>query len=221
MKNSALLLTSLILFLFLFVDSAVDVRHSVVGSVLNVFGSDARGSDDELARLKAENLNLRGELQLGSPTVETKSEEVRIYSSYPFNTRNEVVIEGGENVDINTGDTVTFEEKVLFGIVSVVNKKTSLVKTIYDGDVEISVKIGDRGFDALLTGGTKPQLTLIGKDNEINSGDIIISADSKFPFGLVVGTVEEVKDNPEESFKSASISIPYIIRDLSALYVIR
>ncbi|KKU15160.1 hypothetical protein A3A20_01165 [Candidatus Wolfebacteria bacterium RIFCSPLOWO2_01_FULL_45_19] len=225
MKNYLFSFLAIIFLVVAFAGSfAVDLKNVALGSLyigLGDFFSSA--VSEELETLRAENTVLKSRLALEENYIPNETEgfiSVRVYSSYPFNTRNELIIQGGTADGIKEVAPVVTREKVLVGFVSRVSEKTSSVRTIFDQDFEISVRIGAEEIDAFLRGGNHPLLTMIGKDENIFEGAPVVLADSRFPYGLSIGLVGEVFDTPAESFKSASIEIPYSLNKLRVIYVI-
>jgi len=205
-----------------FLNGAIDSRQIFFGNILSYFNLEQPDLQKELEELKAQNITLKREIILGSiPAASGDFHKALVYSTYPFNTRNAVVIEGGENRGIKRFSAVTFEEQVFFGYIDSVNEKTSLVKTLFDGSLEIPVRVGERRIDALLKGGATPLLTLIDKDSEIQSGDVILTSDQRFPYGLVVGMVGEVRDSETETFIESTIQLPYIVAKLHTVHVVK
>jgi len=143
-----------------------------------------------------------------------------VFSSYPFNHRDILVLDAGSNEGVSLGSGVLVGDVLLLGYVQSVTLNTSNVRTIFDADVSIPVKIGEKGIDALLVGGRTPQLTLIVSEAVIGSGDSVYSAGSQFPYGLSLGEVDTVKAEPGSAFKTATLKIAYDPGNLDAVSIL-
>lgn len=151
---------------------------------------------------------------------------VFVYSKYPFNLKNEVLINLGKD-KINIGQAAvlinnsTSTNFILIGKVLESYDNFSVVQTIFDSNFKLPVKIGPSFSNALLIGGPSPKLTLINRDSKIQEGDIIISADSNFPYGLILGSVGKIKEIENTLFSEAEILIPYDLNQINVLGIIK
>lgn len=143
-----------------------------------------------------------------------------VYSSFPMNHKHLLAINAGGVDGVRPGMPVTLEGNILVGQVIEVSENQSLVRTIFDKDWSLPVRIGSAEHDALLAGGQDPKLTLIDKDQEINVGDLVISAKKDIPYGLKVGEIAEVHDLVAHSFKEAGLLFPYNSKDLRKVVVL-
>lgn len=215
--------------LIFFGNFVIDFKNGLLGSLyakLDVFFPSDK--DGELARLRAENAILKSRLASAErasadilPELPEKNLiSARVYSTYPFNTRNELVVEKGRLDGVMKDAAVVTKEGILIGFIGRVSEKTAAVKTVFDPSFEIPVRIGVSESDAFLRGGNTPLLTLIEKDAPVDVGDAVVSADQRFPYGLTVGLVKEIFDSSAESFKSAAIEIPYSVSKLRRIYIV-
>jgi cell shape-determining protein MreC len=185
----------------------------------------AKEDGAELLTLRSENLSLRAtlegrkELETILPDLSRQGTVAGVFSSYPFNFRNVLILSRGADAGIRNGGAAVFRG-VLVGRVAEVGPRTSIVTTLYDPRFELAVRIGPRGVDAIQTGGTSPKITLIAKDAVIAAGDIVTSADPSLPLGLVVGEVLEPVNEPSAPFKEAPLRIPYRIQALRFVSVL-
>ncbi|MDO8466903.1 MAG: rod shape-determining protein MreC [bacterium] len=143
-----------------------------------------------------------------------------VYSSFPLNYKHLIAINAGATHGVRVGMPVTLEGNILIGQIIEVSEDQSLVRTIFDKDWSLPVRIGVMEHDALLVGGQDPKLTLIDKDQEINIGDQVISAKKDLPYGLKVGEVAEVNNLVAHSFKEAGLIFPYNSKDLRSVVVL-
>lgn len=180
---------------------------------------------DQLTQLKKENSNLKGELsalqsQYSFP-ADQRYEPARVFSLYPFNTKNRIYITAGTSQGVGVGQPVMFSKTVLVGQIVGVALDSSEVITVYDSRFSLPVKIGKSGIDGLLTGGVSPSVGLIDKTKQVNVGDDIYSASKDLPYGLIIGTVKSVREDSTGTFFNAQIDLPYVLSDVTDVYVIK
>jgi cell shape-determining protein MreC len=108
---------------------------------------------------------------------------------------------------------------VLLGKTTRVFDTTSLVQTVFDDGWQSAVRVGRQGTDALLKGGSNPRLTLIGKTARIATGDIVYSASERFPYGLSIASVKDVKLSADRLFQEAELQFDYDLNDIRAVSV--
>jgi cell shape-determining protein MreC len=195
----------IVVLIFLSPKQVFEIKKKLIG--LN------QNNEDKLLELKKENLILKAELaklsNLNNFLAQTSKRKIKpafVYSYYPFNLKNEILINLGEKDELTLEEAVVLPPQtqdqtqdlnfVLLGKIKKIYKNFSLVQTIFDPDFKLAVKIGQSQSDALLVGGPKPKLNLISKDAGINIGDIIYSAQSNLPYGLVVGEIKEINALP-------------------------
>lgn len=142
---------------------------------------------------------------------------VKIYSTYPFNNRGEVVINAGSELGVKEKMAVTVDGKVLFGQIVQVFENYSIVRAFFDKGWQVPVRVGFQETDALLEGGSTPKLTMVAKNKEFNDGETVYSASRDFPYGLPIGKVKKIKDTPTAVFKEAELEAPYSFNDLREL----
>src|SRR5690606_37566129 len=118
-------------------------------------------------------------------------------------TKNRIYIGRGSNDNVKKGKAGLASKTVLVGIVQDVSSSRSEILTAFDTSFVLPVRIGDKEVDALLQGGISPRLTLIDRASAIASGDKIISASKDLPYGLEIGTVENVSQDASGAFFAA------------------
>lgn len=138
----------------------------------------------------------------------------KVYSTFPFNNKNLIAINAGSIDGVAIGMPVSLEGNILIGQIIEVSERQSIVRTIFDKDWSIPVRVGVAQYDALLVGSQNPRLTLIDKTNNVSIGDQVISAKRDLPYGMKVGEVSQVNDLVASSFKEASLVLPYDPKDL-------
>jgi cell shape-determining protein MreC len=163
--------------------------------------------------LTLENAELKGKLALFEDLSELphtdRAVEAHVFSTYPFNHRNMLMIDKGEDAGLGVGWGVIMGDSLLLGKVAAVFPYTSSVQTIFDPDMTLPVKIGEVGVNALLVGGRIPRLTLIDKGVVIVPGDTVYSSGNNFPYGITVGSVGVLVPASGAAFQEATLEIAY------------
>ncbi|MEK7513024.1 MAG: rod shape-determining protein MreC [Patescibacteria group bacterium] len=182
-----------------------------MGSVL--FSS--RFSYESVEALQAENARLRAAVALleGADSAPTSFEEplrrARLYSRYPFNDRERLMIGLGTREGVREGMAVFAYESVLLGTVVKAGRMRAEVQTVFDPGFKSSVVVGQSRTKAVLVGGTPPRLTLIPQDASLAPGDSVLSISPEFPMGMLWGIVESVDREQSDTWQTARLSVPY------------
>lgn len=213
MKYFYTLLIVAIISSFLLYDDFVSLKFrgsAIITSALNnlIPNNDLR---ERINELEKENESLRAQI-FQAATYDP--EKVKVYSSYPFNSRKDISIAGGENRGFKAGEALTLNNKILIGQIKEVLPSSSIAKTIYDPGWEIAVRIGGREIDGLFKGGLNPKIDLIKSDAEVKEGDIIITASPDLPYGLEIGSIKTVRETPGAPFKSAEVELKIQLNEL-------
>ncbi len=187
----------------------------------------------QLSDLAIENQALRGELAgaLSLPRIieESKQEYLRaiVYSSYPLTSAKTLTIGAGAAQGVGLGMPVVVKPGLFIGEVWRVFGQQSSVHTVFDSAEsatstvwQLSVKVGKNNTDALLIAGLEPRLTIISRKKGVTVGDEVRLAGKQYPYGLSIGTVGAVIDDPGNIFLEATLAVPYSIADLDELFVI-
>lgn len=190
---------------------------SVWENVLTVL-TPAANLKSQIYELTKENMSLRAEI---SGTVKVESNNIKVYSTYPFNGKRDISIAAGKNDDIQIGAIITFGSKVFIGKVTQVNNSTSIVKTVYDPGYQIAVRIGTKEVDGLFNGGLNPIVDLIKIDAEIKDGDEIITASPDLPYGLFIGTIKNITQVQGAPFKQAKVELGVELTSLRDVSIYR
>jgi rod shape-determining protein MreC len=131
-----------------------------------------------------------------------------VYSRYPFNFKNELLVNVGARDGVAPGSAVIFGG-ILIGEVERVFDGTSLIMTVFDNRFKLPVRIGDGGVQSLLQGGSSPKAALIPREAGITAGDIVYSASPNFPYGLPIGEITDVKISSDQLFNEAQLKFGY------------
>ena len=208
----SLLMVAVILVFFLY-DDFISLKFQGSALVDGILGSFVAGSDlkEKINELEAENEALRAQI---SQAVDVLPNEVKVYSSYPFNSHKDISIAGGVNRGFQKGDALTVGNKILVGQIIEVFDSSSVAKTIYDPEWEIAVRIGEKEVDGLLKGGLNPQIDLIKNGALIKEGDIVFSASPDLPYGLEIGKVKSIKETAGAPFLEAEVELGVYLNEL-------
>lgn len=177
-------------------------------------------------KLLLENQSLRArvlELQMDpARTLENNKTYIvsRVFSEYPFNNADKILINAGEKHGVTKGSSVFASPGIYLGVVTEVASRYATVRTVFDPGWEVPVYIGEEAESALLIGGYQPELTLINKDGQIASGDNVYLSGKDFPYGATVGFVDDIESESNERFERAHVSVPYTRNNLQEVYIL-
>jgi len=190
----------------------------------NFLGPAAPGADQ--SGIMAENETLKAELAkldtvVGQlPTSSPGTIRSMVYSRYPLNFKNELLIDAGANDGAAAGKGVVFQG-VLVGTIYQVFTNGSLVQTVFDPGFRMPVRVGTSSVDGLLQGGTEPIVVSIAKDATVRPGDIIYAAAPGIPYALPIGEVGDVSVSANALFQQASINFAYDMNGIKTVEVER
>lgn len=141
----------------------------------------------------------------------------KVFSNYPFNTKNLIVLSFGAKQGVKVNDPV-FWEGFLLGQIRSVADESSEAKTVFDASWQIPVRIGEKQIDGMFQGGSIPKIVMIQADKEVNAGDLVISVSRDFPYGIKLGELGEV-EKADNVFKEGILKLPYNIVDLKEVKI--
>lgn len=193
----------------------------LLGQIQGIFSSV---SLDDQRKLIQENEDLKNKLYAEQHAIIVTPQETiqaKVFSLYPFNTKNRLFIDKGTQDGIRVGSGALFSSRVFIGQVQTATKTTGEITTVFDGGISVPVRIGSEEVNGLLQGGVTPKITLIDKAKKVHTGDVVITATKDVPYGLTVGTIREVHEDSLGAFLEATIELPYTINDLRTILVIR
>ena len=183
------------------------------------------GAQKENAVLKMENEKLKAQIEQLSAfylnngdflSVRKEGEIIAgVFSSYPFNFKNILVIDKGLVDGVEKGAIVFWQDNVLLGKADEVSENYSNIKTFFDPGVQIPVKIGEEKINGLFKGGGEPKIELIEKPVKI--GDAIFAFSSDFPIGMKIGEIKEIKKITGAVFSEATVKFPYRINEIETV----
>ena len=180
----------------------------------------------ENLRLKQKNEELRSQIQKltilnpQSSMLNANYLTAKVFSTYPFNIKNQITVNVGEKQGIKKLSVAALKN-ILIGQVIEVFENYSVVKTIFDPNFQLSVRIGKDEINALFQGGAEPKVVLIDKEKLIQAGDVVYSVSSEFPYGLKIGEILEIKETSAGVFKEATLRIPFNVNELRMVEIIK
>lgn len=180
----------------------------------------------EVASLTAENDALKAQLaefqaiQAELPSSTPNAIRAMVYSRYPMNFKNELLVSAGTREGVAAGAAVTYDG-MLVGQVTKAYPDSAVVQTIFDDGMKMPVRIGAQGYNGLLQGGAAPMVGSIAATDTVAPGDIVYSAASGMPYALPIAEVTATSTSPDSLFEQASINIPYDINNVETVLVMQ
>ena len=218
MKKDLWILSALIVILAFFV-----IFRPSYGWWLKSFFEPKMGVKTE-ADLRLENENLKAEiakLNLLKSQVPERTPgyfSAMVYSKYPFNFKNQFLVNIGKNEGVAPGAPVLFGG-VLVGKVITVFDDSALAQTVFDEGFQLSVGIGNSGARALFKGGSLPKLSLISLSGSVGVGDAVYSVSPDFPYGVAIAEVDKVNLSNDRLFREAPLKFSYDLNEIKAVLV--
>lgn len=192
----------------------------LLGDIQSLWSGVSHETQLELVR---ENQDLKNKLYAGTHDIAVREENLitaKVFSLYPFNTKNRIYANIGIAQGSMENAAVLFSPRVFFGLVAGTAQHTSEIKTVFDSSLEIPVRIGDREINGLLQGGLAPRITLIDKTKQVHSGDVIVTAAKDMPYGLTVGIIKETHEDSLGAFLESTITLPYSLSDVRTVLIV-
>lgn len=189
-------------------------------------GASAAASQADDQTLAAENDALNAQLAtlqvVASQLPTSTPSEIRamVYSRYPMNFRNELLVNAGESAGVAQGATVIFQG-MLIGQVKSVFPDSAVVQTIFDNSFKMPVRIGASGANGLLQGGSYPIVGSIASNAAIAPGDIVYSAAPGLPYALPVAQVISTSTSADSLFEQATLSFPYDVNNIETVLIMK
>lgn len=199
---------------------AITIALGVVTYTTPLFLKKERNGAEE-DRLKVENRDLLARIdrmQIAYEEVTKERDELivrgKIFSQYPFNTKNRITVSVGESEGVRLAQIATVGDNIVLGYVREVAPHTSVVETVFDPSLQLPVRIGIHEVDGMLQGGAEPKVVLIEKTKAIQVGDAIYGVANNMPYGLKIGEVGTIQDKTGNVFNEAVIRFSYSINEL-------
>lgn len=141
-----------------------------------------------------------------------------VYSRYPLNFKNEILVNVGAREGVATGSAAVFQG-MLIGKVIRVFPDEALVQTVFDSGFTIPVRVGASSYDGLLQGGSYPKVGSIVKTATLAAGDVVYTAAPGLPYGLPIGEVAATSTSADSLFQDATIVFPYDINTIQTILI--
>lgn len=161
------------------------------------------------------------ELQVVASQLPTSTpNEVRamVYSRYPMNFHNELLVNAGSNEGVTVGAAVVFQGMFL-GQVRTVFSDEALVQTIFDNNFKMPVRIGSAGVDGLFQGGSYPTIGSIATGAAIAPDDIVSTAAPGIPYALPIAQVAATSTSPDSLFEQTTLAFPYDVNNVETVLI--
>lgn len=174
-----------------FIDALSDIASlREENEALRQENAELQAEVDQFASMQAEIEHLREINDLKAP-ADLPTVTAQINS--PGSSQYDLVryINKGSSDGISVGDAV-IEEEGLVGRVDLVFRRSARVRLIFDPNVTISVMDEVTSQSGLVTGDNdRLILRVFSAEEPVREGNVIVTAGSRFPPGIVVGTVKE------------------------------
>ena len=219
MKKSLIpLILSLLLYVIFSGEWFIAGKGIVLANVLDRMGgmSEIELLREKTKQLEIENIRLKSVASISLSEEKDKSIKAKVFSSYPFSDRSEIVINIGASSGVKAGDIVV-SDNLLVGKVVRVSRKTGVVQTIFDRSFKLPVRIGKNEIDALYVGGLEPNLQMIDAKDALPCCELIVSASPDYPYGLGVGKTKSMSGELVKSAAIESILEIKTLRDVSVI----
>lgn len=207
----------------------------------NFFSFDRSNENlqEEIARLKAKNYELLGRI---ADLDELKKENEELRRALDLDLEQDfhliigraiskdvfidsILINRGSRDGVLENQPVITSEKILIGKVGQVYNNFAEVILISNKKSSFDAKIIDRDIFGLIRGkgGNKVYFDLISKDEQISSGEVVVSSalGGVFPSGLLVGEITAVEKSDLDPFQQAEIDSFLDINKLDHLFIIK
>lgn len=225
MKRIVLISLTAVILIVTFFSGIFIPKHIFIASI--DFAKQYLRTDfyQENVLLKLQNENLKAQLQRAQdePTATRVSTDGRIeatiFSTYPFNMKDTIVVDRGSAEHVEKGMVATVADSILLGQVVSVEAHSSVVRTIFDSHWQLPVRIGPDSINGLFEGGNDPKVVLIEKS--IKTGDGVFAAAKEFPMGIKIGEIKDIEQDAGGIFKAATIRTPYVMGDIRTVYLSR
>ncbi|MBI2279010.1 MAG: hypothetical protein HYU81_03045 [Candidatus Brennerbacteria bacterium] len=187
--------------------------------------ADRSFSYEELSRIRTELAALRAEraalLEAGIPPFSADLKKISVYSRYPYGAEGLLTIAAGSDQGLREGLPVLAAPGALLGVVVRVDPARSEVRTIFNPAWRSTVRFEKSGAEALLEGGSAPQLTLIPNEGTFFESERVVNADASFPYGLFMGVRGGDEGiETDDPWRTAPLELTYRESDLREVLVV-
>ena len=209
-----------------------------VARVFGIGGIDSNpGVISSMQELRLENIRLRAELknyghireQLGSPSFDNMRAIPAEVISRPIDTQHaSFVINKGVDDGATAGAPVIVQGSVLVGFIRELSGKTSVVETLLHPAVNITVETIKTDDETPIARGslrsryrTMMYMTTVPRDAPLDVGNDVVSASkgAEIPYGMIIGTVADVRDPENEAYQEAKLKVPYDLDSVDSVMI--
>lgn len=181
----------------------------------------------ENARLKAivQQSQVLGDQLAFLQQAELRSVQAKITSKSTDKLAHTVMINRGTNDGIEKGDAVIIENGILVGVVHDVQATASSVLLLTSFNAKISATVQNAQQSPGIVQGDHNislRLTFVPQTDTLAVGDTIVSSgnDEHIPPDLVIGSIQEIFQQPGSLFQEASLTPLFDLSQLSIVSVI-
>lgn len=187
-------------------------------------GAAATQADDQTVEAQNEVLKAQlAQLQIVSSQLPvSSSDDIRamVYSRYPLNFKNELLVNAGTDDGVASGDAVIFQG-ILIGQVKAVFPDSAVIQTIFDDNLKMPVRIGSGGYDGLLQGGSDPSVVSVASNAQVALGDVVYSASPGLPYGLPIAEIAATSTSADSLFEQASLNFAYDANSIETVLIMK
>jgi rod shape-determining protein MreC len=206
-----------------FTPSNIVPQSSAINANANA-GVSISANNDGNNNLATENEALKAQLAVLQsvaaelPTSSHNYIRAMVYSRYPLNFKNELMVNAGMNDGVTVGAAVVFQG-LMVGRIVAVEKSSATVQTVFDNNFKMPVRVGSGGYDGLLTGGSYPFIASISKNAHIGANDIVYTAAPGIPYALPIGEVQSTSTSADNLFEQAALVFPYDVNTIQTVLI--
>lgn len=180
---------------------------------------------NEYSQIKAENDILKEALNL-KKTSDFDFSLADIIGRSFLNFSKEIIINQGEELGLVIGDSVIGPGKSLVGEIKEIMTNKSFVRVINDSEFRAAVFVGSNQMaEAIFKGQgiNQPSLEMLPTTVDVSVGDLIFTSglDQKFPRGLILGKIKNIKKINGETFQDVEIELAFNWNELRQVLVIK
>lgn len=189
------------------------------GIKTSAFPTETGGADAVLSArsllISEENQDLKEQLHFAErSSMEMLGASLSGYGTDP--ARSSYVVARGTRDGVRPGAPVIAGDGMLIGTIHSADARTSTIRPVHDPRSKILVVIPrEKGSVYGIVEGrfsVGVELTTVPITEELRIGDIVMTSGLQegIPAGLVLGTISDIKKNPEDLFQTALLSLPYV-----------
>lgn len=171
------------------------------------------------------------ELQAASPAAALLIERnlpfviARTTNVFTYQDASTLLLDRGEADGIRVGQAVVYREGFLVGVVREIFSHSARVQLLFDNDTRLSATFAGNGAPlGIVVGqlGLSLEMELIPRDAAVGEHTEVLTAgiEEAIPPGLIIGEVTSVADPGSELFKTAQVTPPWELQELTTVAVV-